>query len=339
MQSNRDKILNWAASGHIAKADLQGALVQGKAEPDLSEWLAFCKLSVLWLAAICCCSAAIFFFAYNWQYIPRLYKFALLEVSMLVVAASYLIVARQAISRTVLLMVFSLLTGALLALVGQTYQTGADPWQLFAYWGLFILPWVVVARASALWIFWVALLNLATVLYLSISIDIFSLFSTQGLAVAMLFSLNLVLLAIFELLSFQPVKTYLGLTFSLSNNRYSQQFLACVTGYYAAHMAIYSLLESDAEAYLLLFYGGWLAISLLLYRWVIKDLLMLAITALSFIAVSTFFVSYLLFEFLDIGFLLVAGLYTVGVSAFCFSWLKKTAAHFESSAITAGEQA
>ena len=44
----------------------------------------------------------------------------------------------------------SLLTGALLALSGQVYQTGADTFELFAWWAVLILPWVLVSRFSPL---------------------------------------------------------------------------------------------------------------------------------------------------------------------------------------------
>ena len=37
------------------------------------------------------------------------------------------------------LLVF-LITGGLFASIGQTYQTGADPWQLFALWAALGLP-------------------------------------------------------------------------------------------------------------------------------------------------------------------------------------------------------
>ena len=46
----------------------------------------------------------------------------------------------------------SLFTGALLALVGQTYQTGADTYELFALWAFAITAWVAVARLPALWL-------------------------------------------------------------------------------------------------------------------------------------------------------------------------------------------
>ena len=45
-------------------------------------------------------------------------------------------------------------TGGLFAYFGQTYQTGADAWQLFALWGALALPLCLGARSDALWAPW-----------------------------------------------------------------------------------------------------------------------------------------------------------------------------------------
>ncbi|CAM5184743.1 hypothetical protein CDEN61S_04021 [Castellaniella denitrificans] len=60
----------------------------------------------------------------------------------------------------------ALATGALLALVGQIYQTGADAWELFLAWAVLILPWLVAVRSWFLALLWAALLNLALWLFL-----------------------------------------------------------------------------------------------------------------------------------------------------------------------------
>lgn len=52
----------------------------------------------------------------------------------------------------------SLWIGSLLALVGQTYQTGADIWELFAPWAALITP--LAGRSGAVWGLWAVLLNL-----------------------------------------------------------------------------------------------------------------------------------------------------------------------------------
>lgn len=55
--------------------------------------------------------------------------------------------------------------GGLLALIGQIYQSGADPWQLFALWALLILPLVLTVRSLFLSLLQIVLLNLALYLY------------------------------------------------------------------------------------------------------------------------------------------------------------------------------
>ena len=60
------------------------------------------------------------------------------------------------------------LLGGLLALIGQTYQTGADTWELFALWAALSLPWVLAGRHAALWLTWALLLNVTLTLWLDL---------------------------------------------------------------------------------------------------------------------------------------------------------------------------
>ncbi len=57
-------------------------------------------------------------------------------------------------------------TGALLALVGQIYQTGADAWPLFLLWAALTLPWAILLRTAFPWLLCAALLNVTCWLYL-----------------------------------------------------------------------------------------------------------------------------------------------------------------------------
>ena len=55
--------------------------------------------------------------------------------------------------------------GGLLAYFGQTYQTGADPWQLFAWWGLLALPLALALRSDVLWTPWALVAMTAVALW------------------------------------------------------------------------------------------------------------------------------------------------------------------------------
>lgn len=88
------------------------------------------------------------------------------------------------------LLAASLLVGALLALAGQIYQTGADTWELFAVWALMVFPWVAASRFSALWLFWLGLLNVASSLYFRTWGSFFGLFFDTETQLWWLFALD-----------------------------------------------------------------------------------------------------------------------------------------------------
>jgi uncharacterized membrane protein len=58
-----------------------------------------------------------------------------------------------------------LLVGALLAVYGQIYQTGADSYELFLGWALLITGWVLIGKFTPLWFFWILLFNVGLPLY------------------------------------------------------------------------------------------------------------------------------------------------------------------------------
>lgn len=90
--------------------------------------------------------------------------------------------------------------GGLLALVGQIYQTGADPWQLFLLWAVLLLPWLLSVHTVFIGLLVVILLNTAASLYVDvIDFDFFSQpDSIWGHLVTLLLPLNLLLLLIWE---------------------------------------------------------------------------------------------------------------------------------------------
>jgi uncharacterized membrane protein len=87
-----------------------------------------------------------------WDTLGRPARFALLQGFVAVMYAGAL---WRAAARVPLGILALLGTGALFAYFGQTYQTGADPWQLFAWWAVLTLPLAVAARSDALWAPWV----------------------------------------------------------------------------------------------------------------------------------------------------------------------------------------
>lgn len=104
---------------------------------------------ILWLAA-------------NWNDLGRAGRFALLQAAVLAFALG---AAAKPAARAALGLLALLCTGGLFAYFGQTYQTGADPWQLFALWAALTLPLCLGARSDVLWAPWALVASVGITLW------------------------------------------------------------------------------------------------------------------------------------------------------------------------------
>jgi uncharacterized membrane protein len=122
--------------------------------PSQSTWHAFLlRLGIIGGAALAS-AALVCFIAYNWSALGRWFRFGLVEgLIVLAVLVALVFTTRRTIHHAAALIAFFGL-GGLLALTGQTYQTGADTWQLFAGWAALGLLWVLAARWWGLWLVW-----------------------------------------------------------------------------------------------------------------------------------------------------------------------------------------
>lgn len=105
----------------------------------------------------------IFWVAANWEALGRMGRFALLQG---VLAAACLGAFAVPKARVPLLLVALLSIGGLFAYFGQTYQTGADPWQLFALWAALALPLCLAARSDVLWTPWMLVFSTGATLWI-----------------------------------------------------------------------------------------------------------------------------------------------------------------------------
>jgi uncharacterized membrane protein len=158
-----------AAAGASEETVARGlALVD--ATPSRRDWTSFLSAALLLLGAALVLAGVISFFAFNWESLGRYGKFALLEGAIAVCAVvgwKYL----DVLIGRVALFAAAVLVGPLFGVYGQTYQTGADPWGLFAAWAVLITPWVVAACFTPLWLLALTLVDVALVLYWQQAID------------------------------------------------------------------------------------------------------------------------------------------------------------------------
>ncbi|QFY76311.1 DUF2157 domain-containing protein [Alcaligenes faecalis] len=128
------------------------------------------------LAVLLLASGLVTWIAANWENWGHVAKFALAQGAVLVSAGLALLFRRRSGGwghdlgvPAALTGLAAVATGGLLALIGQTYQTGADPWQLFALWTVLIIPWVFTVRSVFLSVLWLVLINTALYLWIDVT--------------------------------------------------------------------------------------------------------------------------------------------------------------------------
>lgn len=109
------------------------------------------QATALAIAAALLAFGLILAIAANWDTIGRQGQFAIVGGTLLAGCIASMIGERL---RTPGLIVAFAATGGLLALIGQTFQTGADPWTLFAAWAIATLPFAIASRSDAVWMPW-----------------------------------------------------------------------------------------------------------------------------------------------------------------------------------------
>jgi uncharacterized membrane protein len=317
MASNRDDILDWSDQGRIPHDRLREAFDLAGVLPGASDWRGFLDRMLLFMGVVMVAAGAIFFFAFNWQELGRYGKFALVEVPILAALVFVWRLGVDGIAGKATLLFASLITGALLALVGQTYQTGADTFELFAVWSAAVLPWALVARFPALWIFWLALVNAGVALYfLTFGIFWGMLFAPEKL-LWLLFGLNTAALVAWEGLAAGGI---IGL-----RERWSLRILATASAGLVTALAFQDVVDWRGSSH----WGAplwlaWIVAAYAAYRHWVKDVYVLAGGVLSVIVVATAFVAKQM-AMREAGAFLFLGLVVIGMSAAGGYWLKQVA--------------
>ena len=323
--SARSHILEWAEQGAVPPENVRAALALAGATPDTSEWRRFVSALLLWLGALLIAAGVIFFFAYNWHALGRFTKFGLVEGLLTLSVIAAWIAGPDKAAGKASLAVASLLTGALLALIGQTYQTGADTFELFAWWAVLILPWTIAARTPVLWLMWIALLNLATMFYFQAFRGFFGAVANDTSLVWALAALNTVALVAWE--------TGVWRGYTWMQDRWPARVIAVASGTAVTFLGLWGIFEeSDPDVIAIPAYFAWLAAAYYYYRRQTRDLFVLAGGVLSLIVFVTSWLSDALLSHADAGSLLLIGVVAIGMSAAGAWWLKGIAARHEEEA-------
>ena len=315
MPSRRSQFIDLVEQKLIAPDQLEAALELADLYPDQTRWFRFLNLTLLALGVLALGVSAVFFIAYNWNEMGRFAKFAGVEVLVVLAVVAYVGLGTERIAAKFSLLLASILLGALLALFGQTYQTGADPWQLFMIWSLMILPWVLLARLAGLWLFWLALVNVAVINYqVTMGSLLEHVWSREVVVWWLVVVVNLLAQMVWEL----AARRWLWL-----DRRWAVRSIAVLAGGALTMLMLHQIFDhGQHEGVATLVWFAWLGALYGIYRKVLPDLFMLAGFCLSLIVVVTGFLARHMLDHDDpLAFLLLAGLVIAMGSGAAF-WLR-----------------
>lgn len=351
MSTSRRIIEQLVSQGRLPIEHAEAAAKHLEVYPSKSTWLSFFDKALLIIGALALVLSLVFFIAYNWQNLGKLGKFALVEGALVITIALYVALSfrrRFHFICQLLLLVASIITGSLLALFGQVYQTGADTWQLFFAWAVLISPWVIIARFPALWLLWLGLVNTSLMLYLDV-IDL-SLFedSYQSTVQIIIFALvNFIALNLWLVLVdnkraisnthhfhhfhhfHHPNHSHQTIAHPQTSLHWSSYVVALVSTIASTLVALTAVFENSEVWVMLLslsLWAGWCAFIYWRFYQRDTDLLMLTYLCFSSIVVIISLVNrFLLVSSWEAGGFLLLALLLIGMSSAAVVWLRKVA--------------
>lgn len=148
----------------LDEKEIDTALAE-KVYSSAAAWKQFTKLFFLCLGIGFLISGITFLFAYNWDDLPKSFKFVLVEGLTIGTVIAVLVSKSSTLFKKILLTAASALAGVAFAVFGQIYQTGADAYDLFLVWTVSIFLWVIVSDFPSLWLMFIILIDITCILY------------------------------------------------------------------------------------------------------------------------------------------------------------------------------
>lgn len=156
---NRTELDAHVAQHGLDRPEVEELLDSTGARPSPEELSFLIGRGLQIAGALSVAAGFIFFIAANWGDFRVFSRFALIEGAFLACIGLALFRPPPVRSGQLAVLGAFLLVGVLLALFGQTYQTGASEYELFHSWTLLGLPFVIAARWSVVTGAWILVLN------------------------------------------------------------------------------------------------------------------------------------------------------------------------------------
>ncbi len=133
--------------------------------PDKRSWQKFLSITLLVLGLGFIVSGIIFFFAFNWDKLTKFEKLGLVGGLLSASVLLSITLKVKPVVRQIMITASAILVGALFAVFGQIYQTGANSYDFFLAWTIFATLWVWAGNFPPLTSIWLILAHVTYFLY------------------------------------------------------------------------------------------------------------------------------------------------------------------------------
>ncbi len=165
MENIQREDIHLVAKHSNLSANAIDAALRDQVYPKAHAWHDFLRLFLLIFGVGFSLLGIVFFFAYNWADLPKFTKLGLVEGLLILLTGAALYPKFSPQTRKIVLSGSALIVGLLFAVFGQIYQTGANAYDFFLAWTVFISIWVLIANFTPLWLFFLLLINSTLILY------------------------------------------------------------------------------------------------------------------------------------------------------------------------------
>ena len=163
-----------AREGHFSEEALEHVLSILDEVPSRQRWASFIQKLFLGLGWIMIVTGIFFFFAFNWDNLPKIVQFGVVEVLIVGAFVAALVKGIDSSAGRVALIFGNCMVGLFLLLFAQTYQTNVDEYLIFLIWMALVGGWVVASRFYLHVLLYAVLANFTLFLYLDQIITTYS---------------------------------------------------------------------------------------------------------------------------------------------------------------------
>ena len=125
-----------------------------------NEWLQWLSRLLMFIGSILILSGVIYFFSFNWAQISSIAKLLIVELMISASIVCAYIFSLKKVTGQLFLFAASIFVGLFFVVLGQVYTSDSPAFLLFLSWSILIIGWTLISNFSPQWVLLILLVNI-----------------------------------------------------------------------------------------------------------------------------------------------------------------------------------